>query len=148
MLPERLFWCSFHVAWLQKCSLSRKACTPLIFFSSKVEFGVLQKNCSQASAKEMQMSLQDPPLLGSAYTCSKDLNYKGLTLQILTQLLLNSVNFNRFFELAGKIRQLGKRQDWSLVYNTQGNKKEYVHKDVQLEKLLLCNLVTKLLFWC
>lgn len=72
-------------------------------------FGVLQKNCSQVSAKEMQMSFQGPPLLGSAYTCSKDLNYKGLTLQILTQLLLNFVNFNRFFELAGVIRQVGKR---------------------------------------
>lgn len=55
------------------------------------------------------MSLQGPPLLGSAYTCSKDLNYKGLTLQILPQLLLNFVNFNRSFELAGKIRQVGKR---------------------------------------
>lgn len=55
------------------------------------------------------MSLQGPPLLGSAYTCSKDLDYKGLTLQILPQLLLNFVNFNRSFELAGKIRQAGKR---------------------------------------
>lgn len=54
------------------------------------------------------MSLQGPPLLGSAYTCSKDLNYKGLTLQILPQLLLNSVNFNRFLELAGKVRRVGK----------------------------------------
>lgn len=105
LLPEKLFWCHFHVAWLQKCSLSRKACTPLFSFSSKgFQGGVwsLQRNCFQVSAKEMQMSLQGPPLLGSAYTCSKDLNYKGLTLQILPQLLLNSVNFNRFLELAGK----------------------------------------------
>lgn len=74
-----------------------------------MEFRVLQKNCSQVSAKEMQMSFQGPPLLGSAYTCSKTLNYKGLTLQILRQLLLNFVNLNRFFELAGKVRQMGKR---------------------------------------
>lgn len=112
LLPEKLFWCHFHVAWLQKCSLSRKACTPLYSFPQrafKVEFGVLQKNFSQVSAKEMQMSLQGPPWLGSAYTCSKDLNYKGLTLQILPQLLLNFVNLNRFFELAGKVRQTNQR---------------------------------------
>lgn len=56
----------------------------------------------------MQMRLQGPLLLGSAYTCSKDLNYKALTLQILTQLLLNFMNFNRFFELVSKISQVCK----------------------------------------
>lgn len=116
MLPEKLFWCRFHVAWLQKCSLSRKACTLFFLFLKGLPRWSLEycKRIAQVSAKEMQMSLQDPPLLGSAYTCSKDLNYKGLTLQILPQLLLNFVNLNRFFELVGKVRQVvkGRIESW------------------------------------
>jgi len=76
--------------------------------ASKVEFQVSRKNCSQVSGKKMQTRLQGPLLLGSAYTCRKDLSYKALTLQMLTQLLLNFVNFNRFFDLASKIRQVCK----------------------------------------
>lgn len=90
------------------------------------------------------MRLQDPLSLGSAYTCSKDLNCKAVTLQILTQLLLNLLNVNGFFEISCKIRQVciyGIK-----VYTTQWSRKEYADKVMQLDKLSLSNLVTKPLY--
>lgn len=117
ILNDRAFYLksSFEVVFMQlvcKNALFPGRLVPLFLpfpqRASKVEFGVLQRNCFQVSAKKMQMRIQGPLLLSSAYTCSKDLNYKALTLQILTQLLLNFVNFNRFFELSTKIRQVCK----------------------------------------